>query len=791
MELLGISEQLIESLPDAVFVVAQDGTIAFVNGQAEVLFGYDRDELLGLPIETLVPETSRAAHPRHRQGYFRAPQVRPMGAGIDLSGRRKDGTEFPAEISLSSIVSKDRTLVTAAVRDVTERKAFEAVVARARDTAEKAARARQEFLANMSHEIRTPMNAVIGMTSLLLDTDLDDEQRDFVETVRASGDHLLTVINDILDYSKIDAGKLVLEDLPFVVRDWVDESLDLIALQAHEKGLELVCDVDEDVPAVVVGDPGRLRQVLVNLLSNAVKFTEHGEVVVRVLTDRVEDDGVRLLVSVTDTGVGIAEERISSLFDPFTQADSTTTRLYGGTGLGLAISRQLVERMGGAIAMRSEVGAGSTVSFTFLGRSNDTVGSTTPPGLAGTRVLVVDDNATNRQILESWTERTGMRCVSASNAAEALGIVERDQGFSFAILDLMMPGMDGAELGELLRARLPGTHLVLLSSAGPYAREVAARGTFDAVLSKPAKQEQLLEVMSTLLRPGADSSALTQDSPSVFRLPTGTTSPAQPETSLSILVVEDTPVNQKVARHLLSRFGFRADVAASGREALDALDRRSYDLVLMDVQMPEMDGLEATRLIRARWPERRVRIVAMTANVAPEDVERCLAAGMDGFLGKPILVEALADLLGSVLEEVRAERPAVVPPPRSGAKEPVGVAAGTDGPVDPQVVARLCEQIGAESVRELADMLVEDLRVAVPALADSCRAQDRQVLARTAHSVKSSARSLGANALADLFHQLEQESGEADWSRLTGLVGTAEEQLDAVQGLLLAQLPPS
>ncbi|MGQ0630506.1 MAG: PAS domain S-box protein [Sporichthyaceae bacterium] len=631
---------LLEAAPDALLGIDTRGLIQLVNTQAEQLFGYPRGELLGQPIETLVPDGARSAHPAHRARYFSNPQVRPMGAGADLSGRRKDGSEFPAEISLSSIETEEGLLVTAAVRDVSERRAFEAVVARARDLAEQAAGREREFLANMSHEIRTPMNAVIGMTSLLLDTTLDDQQRDYVETVRTSGEHLLTIINDILDYAKIDSGKLVLEKMAFDVRPWLRDTLDLIAAQAQEKGLELICDVDPRTPAMVTGDPGRLRQILVNLLSNAVKFTQEGEVIARVC-----HGGGRLLITVSDTGAGIAPERIEGLFEPFTQADSSTTRVYGGTGLGLAISRHLASVMGGEITMDSTPDVGTTVRVTVP--VDTVVAVTVAPDatpmhgpLAGRRILVVDDNAASRSMLQTWSTRHQLTCVSASSAEQALRIVRDDQDFAFAVIDLLMPGMNGAELGLLLRARLPAARLILLSCAGPARGILPGAQQFDAVVAKPLDQMRLFDLLGTLLVTGTSPELPRIARSSAFSLPATTR-------SLSILIVEDNAVNQKVAQHLLSRFGFRSDVAASGLEAIAALEQRDYDLVLMDVQMPGTDGLEATRLIRSRWPQRPVQIVAMTANVAAEDVRRCYAAGMDDFLGKPIVVPALARILGA------------------------------------------------------------------------------------------------------------------------------------------------
>jgi PAS domain S-box-containing protein len=759
---------LLEAAPDAMLGVDSEGRIQLVNTQAERLFGYHRDELLGKPIETLVPERARGGHPKHREGYFKDPQVRPMGAGIDLSGRRKDGSEFPAEISLSSIEGEDGILVTAAVRDVSERKSFEAVVARARDIAENSARSRQEFLANMSHEIRTPMNAVIGMTSLLLDTALDHQQRDYVETVRTSGEHLLTIINDILDYAKIDAGKLLLEELPFDLRDWLQGTLDLITLQAHEKGLELVYDVAPDVPAIIVGDPGRLRQILVNLLSNAVKFTDTGEVVVGVAVERVEADAVWLRMIVTDTGVGVSAGRIESLFDPFTQADTTTTRLYGGTGLGLAISRRLAISMGGEITLESTPGVGTTVTLLFRAGAQEGPAPATQEALKGTRMLLVEDNTTTRRIVSGWATRHEMECVAVEGAAEALKVLDEDEHFTFVVVDLLMPGVDGAALGELLRARLPDARSVLLAPAGPYAREVVDQGIFDAVHLKPPRQEKLFDVLASLRTNGRTTEAPTSPAMSAFDLP-------GPSRRLSILVVEDTPVNQKVAQHLLARFGYRADVAASGQEALTALEHRDYDLVLMDVQMPEMDGLEATRLIRRRWPERPVRIVAMTANVAPEDIRRCHEAGMNGFLGKPIVVEALARVL--------AELMAASPRPPADPEPPPGPVL-----LDGSVVDRLCDQIGVGTVRQIADMFLADFELALPTLVTACEQTDRGVLAKTAHRLKSSARSLGALGLGELLDTLEQEAVAADWATLEDLVRRIEAHRDPSRDALYSRL---
>jgi PAS domain S-box-containing protein len=750
---------LLEAAPDAMVGVDDQGLIRLVNTQSERLFGYDRAELLGKRIEILVPPRAREVHPRHRERYFAAPAVRPMGAGNELFGVRKDGTEFPAEISLSSIETEDGILVTAAVRDVSERKAFEVLVERARDTAERAARARQDFLANMSHEIRTPMNAVIGITSLLLDTDLDPQQRDYVETVRSSGDHLLTIISDILDYAKIDSGKIVLEDLEFPLLDWIEDTVDLVAAQAADKGLELVVDVADTIPYDVRADPGRQRQVLINLVSNAVKFTPRGELDVTVTADELEGGRALVRVEVTDTGIGIPADRVALLFDPFTQADSTTTREYGGTGLGLAISRRLTELMGGTVELVSEVGRGTHATFTFQAPVAEAAVPLAPTSLQGQDLLVVDDSDTSREVLSTWGRRQGLRVVTASTAEEARATARTLAPDFVALIDHTLPGVDGVQLGARLREEHPQARLVLLSPAAlsPAHR---ASGVFDTVLSKPAKRSHVDTAFRDLSAPEGRAKQQAQE------LRTSPYDLAH-QARLSILVVEDNPVNQKVARHMLARFGYRADMAWSGAEALEMLARRSYDLVLMDVQMPEMDGLETTRRIRARYPTSGPRVVAMTANVSRSSIASCLEAGMDSFLGKPVVVADLAALLDD-LAEGRAPAP--------------NAPQEREDVLDGAVLARLSDEIGAGTVAELVSMFRNDVLQAGPTHTAAAERGDLGAVTTLAHKLRSASRTLGAEKLADLLGALEEEPPAPQ--ALPAAVQLVVEELELVAGEL-------
>ncbi len=947
---------LLESVSAAIVVIDEAGRIALVNQGAEDMFGYTRQEMIGQPLEMLLPHRSAEAHVHQRAGFFARPRVRPMGMGLDLAGRHKDGHEFPVEVGLSYARTEHGMLAMSFIIDITRRRraemqrrlmeraieeatngivitdaqqadlpiiyvnpAFERITGYARAevigrncrflqrddhdqpalaemrtalregrschvvlrnyrkdgtlfwnelnlapvhneegrlvdfvgvqsditdrirseeelarknreldaalmTAEEATHTKSEFLANMSHEIRTPLNAIIGMSGLLLDTQLTPEQHDYAETIRSSGDALLAIINDILDFSKIEASKLELEQQPFDLRVCVEESLDLLAPAAAQKDLELGYLIDDDTPLMVIGDVTRLRQILVNLISNAVKFTDRGEVIVTISMNRdwnlergdstlgtgdaevhqapahnypsaignPQSDSspsavtnsksplAELKFAVRDTGIGIPQESVQRLFQPFSQVDASTTRRFGGTGLGLAISMRLTEMMGGTIWVESAglPGQGSTFYFTIrVAPAEPGEGAAPSPvltELAGRRALIVDDNATNRLILMRQIEPWGMSGLDTPAGHEALEWVRRGEPFDIALLDVRMPEMDGITLANELHKLRPALPLVMLTSMGRREPELQEL-EIAAFLTKPIKPGQLYQMLTACLR---------GESVKTVEVTAGKPAPGPMDTDmgqrhpLRLLLAEDNIVNQHVAVRILERLGYQPDVAANGLEVLLKLERQPYDAVLMDVRMPEMDGLEAARRITERWPrEKRPRLIAMTAYALEGDRERCLEAGMDDYISKPIRVEELVRSLEQVGktpegphgELARGMRRHDVPVEVT----PARMMEPSRAVVDRSVLDSLRAVLRGD-LEEVVGIFLENSTKLLAEMDQALAQQDAAALEHAAHTLKSSSATFGALRLSEISRELELKGRQ-------GQLGGAQEKLKSAQ----------
>ena len=813
-ELAGTQEKLAAVLRSAttVAILATNpkGTVTLFNPGAERLLGWTAEEVIGKlsPLNFLLPSEveERAADLGRRLGK----DIRGLGYFAELAHQgiheerewthvRKDGSHVPAKLAVTPLHDANDAIsgFLAVSKDLTERKRFEKDLVRAREAAEDASRAKTEFLANISHEIRTPLNAILGMTELALGTQLTADQREYVTAVQDAGRTLLALMNDVLDFSRIEARKLELYTINFPLRETLADVLRTFGLRAYQKGLELILQTGPDVPEMVSADVVRLRQILTNLVGNAIKFTERGEITLRAFVDVCRENDTLIHFSVADSGIGVPPAKLAILFDPFTQADSSTHRKYGGTGLGLAISKELVEVMGGQMWVESAPGRGSTFHFTLPVRGRRAVAPAQPQAqkLAGLSVLVVDDNRTQRDTLAELLARRGMKPECAPGGRAAISAVEnvirQGRTFDLLLLDAQMPDLDGFAVAERLRSIPPPpkgrrSPIVLMTVPGMTETETR-RGALGiaASLSKPIRESALFDAISQALQAAQSGSGTHRIAPQPVPQPAARPS-GRP---LHILLIEDNAVNQVVTRRLLEREGHTVAVADNGVRGLEAVTRETFDVILMDVQMPDLDGIETTRAIRSREraTRRRTPIIAFTAHAMKEDRDRCLAAGMDEYLAKPVETQILLEALARVTAPAAARAAASSAPAMAAAGEPAHAASVAP---DPQHIAALRRIVGGDEklLREVVRVFLEDTPGKLSGLAIALAAQDSSALAMAAHGLKGSAAALGAREATEAAAHLEALARARNLPEADIAAAQVKEEISALRDSLSAWL---
>jgi len=794
-ERVRLQERAMTAAHNGILIADCDSIIRWVNPAFTALTGYTTEEVVG-------QHTRLLKSGRHDDAFYQDLYATILAGKVwqgEIINRRKDGTLYTEEMTITPVLDEagQITHFVSVKQDITIRKQMESELASARDAALATAKLKSEFLANMSHEIRTPMNGIIGMAGLLKDTPLTPEQRDYADTIRTCGDQLLTIINDILDFSKIEAGKLAFETIDFDVRGVVESVMDLMAESAHRKRIEIACLVHHDLPRGLRGDPGRLRQVLLNLVGNAIKFTDHGEVVVRATKLSETATHVTARFSVEDTGIGIPPDTQARLFQAFSQADGSTTRKYGGTGLGLAISKRLVELMGGQIGVDSETGRGSTFWFTAQLERGAVNADGSMAGDEGDRqctfpdlrVLIVDDNETNRKIvthqLRSWGVRHSIEVASGAAALEALRrAVDEGDPFHLAILDMQMPHMDGMMLAEAIQADpiLSTTRLMVMSSLGEKlgGAELQRLGIAEW-LTKPVKQSRLYDCIANVL----DGQNAGGHGPAIVVRPMPATESNITRHGARILLAEDNPVNQKVALRQLDRLGYSAEAVGNGLEVLDALSRIPYDLVLMDCQMPELDGYAATAEIRRReGSARHTPIIAMTAHALQGDRERCLAAGMDDYVSKPVKPTELATVLERWISR-RAESQ-----PSAPAAPVPATSRAENSSVNFERLRQTCD--GDEQfTRELVDSYLTQTTTQVKQLRTAVTGTDAGRVERLAHTAAGASLAMGMVAIVPILRELEAMGHAKQLVGAAELCERAERELERIKLALWTHFQPA